>query len=123
MTRMNTDKGQKNAISPPRREGRREDKRKKSCSNCTNLDYCTAKGQRRKGSSAGFPTCCIADFQSAGCRKRLARTKFGRIAGWKHCDTAGLETCATRSVLTFYRPRPRKKVRAGLAAGLTPTLV
>src|SRR5258708_8717848 len=36
-----------------------------------------------------FPTCCIADFQSAErCRDRGAAS-VGASAGWKHCDTAG----------------------------------
>src|SRR5438093_2287052 len=41
--------------------------------------------------SAGFqpvPTCCIADFESAGRAERTGRGDFGRAAGWKPCDTA-----------------------------------
>src|SRR5438093_13481117 len=49
----------------------------------------------RQDRSAGFQTCCIADFQSAA-RPRPARA-FGLVApaGWKPCDTADWETCAT----------------------------
>src|SRR5437867_2467065 len=43
--------------------------------------------------SAGFQTCCVADFQI---RKRPDK---GRSADWEVGDTAGLETCVTSSYL------------------------
>src|SRR6266516_2455820 len=43
--------------------------------------------------SAGFQTCCLADFQI---RKRPDK---GRSADWEVGDTAGLETCVTSSYL------------------------
>ncbi len=39
--------------------------------------------------SAGFPTCCIADFQVG------SGWGFGWLAGWETRDTADLEVCAT----------------------------
>src|SRR5205823_3784242 len=51
--------------------------------------------------SAGFQTCCLADFQI---RKRPNK---GRSADWEVGDTAGLETCVTSSYLrppAFSRP-------------------
>jgi hypothetical protein len=41
------------------------------------------------GRSAGFPTCCVADFQIGWARDS------GRPAGLEICDTADSEVCAT----------------------------
>src|SRR5438034_9266258 len=54
--------------------------------------------------SAGFQTCCLADFQI---RKRPDK---GRSADWEVGDTAGLETCVTSSYL---RP-PALSVECGV---------
>jgi hypothetical protein len=51
--------------------------------------------QRRHQSSAGFLTCCIADFQSADVAKAADRWDIRARCRLKTCDTAGLETCAT----------------------------
>src|SRR5439155_16460535 len=61
--------------------------------NC-NVHFGAPAGQRRPKlrRSAGFQTCCIADIQ-IGSTARIVTVWIG--AGWKHCDTAGLETCAT----------------------------
>ena len=45
--------------------------------------------------SAGFQTCCIADFQIGRCRK--TRT----LASLETRDTADLEVCATRLGMKF----------------------
>src|SRR2546427_8752203 len=50
--------------------------------------------------SAGFQTCCLADFQI---RKRPDK---GRSADWEVGDTAGLETCVTSSYLRPLALRP-----------------
>ncbi len=42
-----------------------------------------------------FPTGCLADFQSAARPKSERVIEFAASAGWKPCDTAGWETCAT----------------------------
>ena len=42
--------------------------------------------------SAGFQTCCIADFQVGGAGA------FVRLAGWETRDTADLEVCVTGAV-------------------------
>ena len=44
---------------------------------------------RRPQSSAGFQTCCIADFQIG------TRCELARFAGLETRDTADLEVCAT----------------------------
>jgi len=47
--------------------------------------------------SAGFQTCCVADFQIGRAWKYLARPVEVRPAGLETCDTADLEVCATIS--------------------------
>jgi hypothetical protein len=48
--------------------------------------------------SAGFQTCCVADFQVGWLGKNPMRQHFGRPAGLETRDTAGLETCATSPI-------------------------
>ena len=48
--------------------------------------------------SAGFPTCCITDFQVGRARE------VSRPAGRETCDTADLEVCATVVVSTCAQP-------------------
>ncbi len=55
-----------------------------------------------KGESAGFQTCCVADFQIGGAGHGQ------RFAGLATCDTANLEVCATselRRQITLARSR------------------
>jgi hypothetical protein len=55
----------------------------------------SAKLQSR---SAGFQTCCIADFQIGGRGQFGARRHVGRFAGWETRDTADWEVCASTQV-------------------------
>ena len=48
-----------------------------------------AIGRERAAGSAGFQTCCIADFQVGGAVELVRR------AGLETRDTADLEVCAT----------------------------
>jgi uncharacterized membrane protein YgcG len=51
--------------------------------------------------SAGFQTCCIADFQVGRPRHNQNAQKCPPIAGLETRDTAGLEVCATNSASEF----------------------
>src|SRR5262249_55193625 len=51
--------------------------------------------------SAGFPTCRIADFQSAGRAHPQDLRNWSRFAGWKHCDTAGWKPALREQGLTL----------------------
>jgi hypothetical protein len=51
--------------------------------------------------SAGFQTCCIADFQVGGPRHNPSALKSPPPAGLETRDTADLEVCATNSTSEF----------------------
>jgi hypothetical protein len=53
------------------------------------------RGEAATESSAGFPTCCIADFQSADARRD---GNCPRVCGLEIRDTAGWKRCATTTV-------------------------
>jgi hypothetical protein len=50
--------------------------------------------------SAGFQTCCAADFQVGGTALRAAGLETCGTAGLETCGTAGLETCGTAGLET-----------------------
>jgi hypothetical protein len=60
-------------------------------------DWEIPKGIRR---SAGFPTCCIADFQIGSASKRRG------VPGLETRDTADLEVCAAGSRMKYLAKPP-----------------
>jgi len=52
-------------------------------------EFCCSAQSRLRGRSAGFQTCCIADFQVG------SAAPFGWLADLEIRDTADLEVCAT----------------------------
>jgi len=52
----------------------------------------------RQSRSAGFPTCCVADFPIGVPSAYLTRQPGQRHAGWETRDTADWEVCATSEV-------------------------
>jgi len=51
---------------------------------------------RTRGRTAGFPTCCIADFPIGRLSVRRARQWVVLPAGWETRETADLEVCGTK---------------------------
>jgi len=56
---------------------------------------------RRLDRSAGFSTCCIADFQVGWPLENVAAPNCPSPAGWETRDAADWEVCATSSPLEF----------------------
>jgi hypothetical protein len=88
---------------------RRPESRIRDCSRRAGHCYSVKAAQKR---SAGFQTCCIADFQIGSACDVVRR------AGLETGDTAGSEACAT--MLRFFYPFTEWQCPAGILASAMP---